>query len=245
MFLPDKRHLDAAADFRQAASAEDLWSRLNRHLSAFGITGSIYGTEAFPDISRKIGFLVYDTIGSDWLNAKVDSDLFYSDEYVRAAREEADPILWSDTSRLEIITPEARRSLALDYDFGITSGVSMPMPFGNGQGASSIGCHAADMSFAEFDRIWLENSQAILGIVNAFDVHLRQDHIGDVFPLSPRERECLLWLAAGLRPQQVAHRLGTHCKTVEKQIDSARRKLKATSVAQAIATALVFGLITP
>lgn len=240
---PDKRYLDAVKAFQDSPTVGTLWDNLNHHLRTFGITGSIFGTEAFPDINKKIGFLTYNSIGNDWLHTKIDKNLFYNDEYVQAARTETAPILWSDTTRLETISLESLHSLAIDYDFGITTGVTIPMHFANG--ISSIGCHAANMDFAEFDQIWLENNQTILGIVQAFDVYLRSDHIGEIFPLSPRERECLLWLASGLKPEQIAYRLGTHYKTVDKQIRSACRKLKTTNKTQAIATALVFGVITP
>lgn len=63
--------------------------------------------------------------------------------------------------------------------------------------------------------------------------------------MSARERECLLWLTAGLRPQQIAHRLGTHVKTVEKQIEAVRHTLNAATTVQAVAIALIFGLIAP
>lgn len=61
--------------------------------------------------------------------------------------------------------------------------------------------------------------------------------------LSKREQECLNLLAQGLRYQQVAFQLGTSVRTVEKQICSARIKLKATTVPHAIAIAIVQSLI--
>jgi len=239
-----QRILDAAADFRQSADVDDLWARLHRHLADFGVTGVMYGAEAFADAGRKQDILLY-SYDDAYVDAKMSSGLYHCDEFVRAAKVETAPILWSDATRLEGLSAAARRSLDIDWDYGVITGVTLPMRFNNGLGVSGIGLHAARLPWAEFDRIWFENTRAITGIVHAFDVRLREGHAREVLRLAPRERECLLWLAAGLRPQQIAHRLGTHEKTVEKQIEAARRKLNATTTVQAVVTALVYGLIAP
>ena len=61
--------------------------------------------------------------------------------------------------------------------------------------------------------------------------------------LSKREKECLVMLAGGLRYQQIAYQLGTSVRTVEKQISSARIKLNADTIPQAIAIAVKKSLV--
>ncbi|MCC3862675.1 response regulator transcription factor [Pseudemcibacter aquimaris] len=61
--------------------------------------------------------------------------------------------------------------------------------------------------------------------------------------LSKREKECLEYLAQGLRYQQIAFQLGTSVRTVEKQISSARIKLKAATIPQAVAIAVSDSLV--
>lgn len=71
------------------------------------------------------------------------------------------------------------------------------------------------------------------------------DHF-DIGPvLSPREREVLLWLAAGLRTAAIAHRMGIESVTVSLHLASARRKLGAKTREQALVIALRDGLIQP
>jgi len=237
---------DAAEDFRLAAGKDDLWARLNLRMEPFAVTGTLYGTEAMPFSEREVAFIL-NSFDPAWLEAKFSAGLFYCDEFVRAARCETAPILWSDTSRLDSVhfTLAAKASLDLDYDYGVTTGVTIPMRFAEGMGASSIGCHAAAMSWPEFDRIWLEHGDTITAIVNAFDVALRRDHVGEVFPLTPLERECLLWVATGMTQQQTADRLRLSDKQVEYRLGKARTKLRALTTPQAVATALIFGLIDP
>lgn len=237
---------DAAEDFRQAAGKDDLWRRLGRRLEPFGITGTLYGTEALPDPGKEVAFIL-NSFDPAWLDAKFASDLFYCDEFVRAARCETAPALWGDVSRLESehFTAVARASLDLDFDYGVITGVTIPMRFANGFGRSSIGCHAAHMSWPEFDGIWREHGGSVTAIVTAFDIALRRDHVGEVFPLDAQERECLLWLAAGLKQKQITHRLDLSPRQMERRLEAIQAKLKAATPAQAVATALIFGLIDP
>lgn len=236
--------VDAVDQFRQATDKDELWAMLHRHLDGVGVTEIMYGSEARP--SSENGHDIFlTTYNPDFIKAKMANRLFQCDEYVRAARVETAPILWSETARLENLSREAQRSLDLDWDYGVLAGVTLPMRFHNGVGRSGAGLHAAGMQWAEFDRLWSANRNKICTIVNAFDICLREEHAAEFFLLSPRERECLLWLINGLRRQQIAYRLDTHVKTVEKQIESARRKLKAATVAQAIATALLYNLVNP
>lgn len=92
---------------------------------------------------------------------------------------------------------------------------------------------------------------ATLGAVVTACVHPEQasaddpEHY-DIGPvLSPREREVLLWLAAGLRTTGIAHRMGIENVTVSLHLASARRKLGAKTREQALVIALRDGLIQP
>jgi len=85
----------------------------------------------------------------------------------------------------------------------------------------------------------------VTAIVNAFDTALRRDHVGDLIALSSEERDCLSWLAAGLRRKQIADRLRLTDRQLETRLNEARDKLKAVTVTQAVASALILGLIEP
>ena len=59
--------------------------------------------------------------------------------------------------------------------------------------------------------------------------------------LSPREREALQWLAAGLQTARIAERMGLAVPTVEKHLAGARARLGARTREQALALALTRG----
>ena len=60
--------------------------------------------------------------------------------------------------------------------------------------------------------------------------------------LSPRERECLLWCALGLRTKQIANVLNIAEPTVNEYIASAIKKLGAASRPQAAALLVQAGM---
>ncbi|WP_052121543.1 helix-turn-helix transcriptional regulator [Inquilinus limosus] len=61
--------------------------------------------------------------------------------------------------------------------------------------------------------------------------------------VAPRELDCLAWVARGASSKQIARQLGLSMHTVNAYLASARRKLKAGSRSEAVATALQLGLI--
>ncbi|KAF1076716.1 LuxR C-terminal-related transcriptional regulator [Halodesulfovibrio sp. MK-HDV] len=62
--------------------------------------------------------------------------------------------------------------------------------------------------------------------------------------LTPRQQECLTWLAGGLTSHEVADKIGISHHTVKMHIDSAKERLGATTRIQAVAKALTAGLIS-
>jgi DNA-binding CsgD family transcriptional regulator len=59
--------------------------------------------------------------------------------------------------------------------------------------------------------------------------------------LSPRERECLIWLSQGLRTAQIAEKLGLSVSAVRLYLVNARKKLGGKTREHAVALAIVRG----
>lgn len=235
---------DAAEDFRQAQSHDDLWHRLNRHLAGVGITGVLYGLDAVTTPGQA-DYRLLSSLNPEWLREKFDRGLFYADAYVDLSVTQTEPILWSDSSHvaLQKLSPLARQSLDLDYDYGVTTGVTFPIRFADGLGFSSFGCHAAGMPWPEFDALWAHGQAGLSGILHAFDSLLRRDHLGGLYGLTTGERDCLQWLAAGLLQKNIADRMRLTERQVGVRISRACAKLRARTSTQAVARALVLGMI--
>lgn len=63
--------------------------------------------------------------------------------------------------------------------------------------------------------------------------------------LTPREVECLTWLARGLKQEALAEELKLSKPTVEMHLGNARKKLAAKTSTHAVAIAVSRGLIAP
>ncbi|WP_274609093.1 helix-turn-helix domain-containing protein [Mesorhizobium sp. L-8-10] len=65
----------------------------------------------------------------------------------------------------------------------------------------------------------------------------------DLTPLSPRERECLRWVAEGKTAWETSVILGLSVSTVRCYLESARHKLGATCNTHAVAKAIKADLL--
>jgi len=63
--------------------------------------------------------------------------------------------------------------------------------------------------------------------------------------LTERELECLLWSARGLSSKHIAEKLSISIGAVDTHCVKAARRLDASSRIQAVANAIVLGLIKP
>lgn len=61
--------------------------------------------------------------------------------------------------------------------------------------------------------------------------------------LTPREIECLGWVANGLSDTGIAVQLGIASDTAHEHVESAKRKLRARSRPQAVAIAMAIGIL--
>jgi DNA-binding CsgD family transcriptional regulator len=78
---------------------------------------------------------------------------------------------------------------------------------------------------------------------NLLNVAVREEMPNIFIQLTVRERDCLSWIARGLRPAEICWRLKISEKTFEKHISSAKLKLKSRTRDQALAKAVLLDLL--
>lgn len=99
----------------------------------------------------------------------------------------------------------------------------------------------------DFDRLISDHGRdAHLAAVLAYErmAYLELRKTSAPAGLSPRERECLLWLCAGLRVSTIANKLSISESAVNLYVSNAKRKLGAKTREQAIARAIINGEIS-
>jgi LuxR family quorum sensing-dependent transcriptional regulator len=145
------------------------------------------------------------------------------------------PSLWRDCPGAK-----ASRVIAEARDFGLNDGFAIPYLMLSGDVAGiSLGGARVEMG---------EHGATILPVVACFALgrilQIRTRTTAHAAVVSPRERECLAWIAAGKTDWEISSILTIAEATVDKHVRRARAKLGAANRAQAVAEALRCGIIS-
>jgi DNA-binding CsgD family transcriptional regulator len=131
--------------------------------------------------------------------------------------------------------------------YGLRSAFMLPLRYRIDQALGAFGAMSC-MKGSEFTRYFSDNGLMLRFASLYADqklVALKMRKKAEAVRLSPRERDCLLWLSQGLRNDRIAERTGISDRTVELHLANARCKLKAATREQALARAISLGLVTP
>ena len=177
-------------------------------------------------------------------------DFISYDTTVMWACRQTRPALWTETDR-NVANGNWRGKFAELYytsrDFGMMNGAVIPL---RNRASSAMGgvviLADSELNSDQADRLLTERMASMQQMAEAFHLYrpildITERCVG----LSKRERECLQYLCQGLGQKQIAHRLNTHDRTVQKQITSSKKKLNAISMTQAVVKALAYELIEP
>ncbi|HPG22516.1 MAG TPA: LuxR family transcriptional regulator [Amaricoccus sp.] len=221
-------------------SIEELqvWAHeLRDHL---GVSHVLYHTVKLN--GENVGAFTYDI---EWVRIYIENDYKSIDPVVLGAVRRFHPIDWKT---LDWSPPAARKLLRDAMTFGIgNQGWSIPLWGPAGEFAMFTVNHRA--SDDEWQAIIRERAKDFLLIAHL--VHQQAKRIINrevaepTRELSPREREALTMLSAGMNRAEVADRLHISENTLRAYIDSARHKLGAMNVTHAVALALSHGIIGP
>lgn len=195
---------------------------------------------------------VHSTVDPAYLSRYIANDYASIDprvSYVLSGR--TVPIVWS---RELYDTERTQRLFAESAEVGVRGGVLMPV---HRPGAETVAttCNI-DVELSSSSR--REQIQHSMGRVvvfllvleeRAYELNLAERTRADlpraVPELSPRERECLLWIAQGKTSHEIAAILGISEATTNFHVGNVLRKLKASNRVQAAAYAVAQGLIKP
>ena len=108
---------------------------------------------------------------------------------------------------------------------------------------TGLSMHLDQYSKNDLARHWPELQPKLIAIGQMLDQAFFGKHIVEHYNLSQRERDVLAWLAAGLRPDEIADRLVIGYRRVDKYVVIAKEKLRARTRDHAVARAVILGLI--
>lgn len=173
---------------------------------------------------------------------------YISDDYVgRYSAKSIIPFLWNEiTSRIRL-TKRQRMVFSECADAGMNSGGTVPI---HGPGAAKATFSVAnDMKDGEFTKLFTDRRHEIQLIATyAHEKILKLNlhkPLADIVSLTPREIEVLTWMAKGKSRWEAGIILGIKEDTVRAHLETAREKLDASNTTNAIAKAMLNGLIFP
>lgn len=233
-----------------AANPAERFRTLTVALGAIGVDQINYGFFD-PAASRGVDAeVVYiSTMRSDWLEYYQDHSLHLCDPHVvKVHQGNLLPYRWGDEQVASLDDPAIRRAAQETREAGIAAALCVPLtgPLDPTRPIAGMTL-GSTLGEAELARLTSGSAARMVALAHVFHTlslgALTHERMG-VSRLSPRERDCLSHTAKGLRHDMVAWRLGLSRATVELHLGNARRKLKARTLPEAVARALVYGEIS-
>lgn len=248
----DRRKTNRILDFSEklaaAATVELAWSVYAASVERLGGKSVAYGF--FP---KTIGRSLSSEIVSLSSHSEEFNRLYFEEGYIDhdpyahyCMLEEHKTLPWGDPRADKFKTSRSSVVEHLMKGCGIEYGVTIPLRDAAGVKLGGTGI-ALDVSEASSSEALLKaNLPLIENAAMLFHARVQEsDLMRQVFSLSEREKECLLWVSAGLTNKEIAFKLSLSTKTVELHIRNAAQRLNARNRSHAVARALIYDVIDP
>lgn len=185
------------------------------------------------------------TLPDMWVSHYVRSGYSDIDPLIHRARHSARPFLWREAAGGELLRKQEKM-----FDeaamVGLRHGVVVPL-FGPAGRSALLSLSGVD---AEAERSDVARAMGAIGA--QFQIVYQElteadvdESVPDFVPLTPREREVLLWTARGKSNWDIGQILSVSESAVNFHITNAMRKLEASSRVMAVLKAIRHGQIIP
>ena len=178
----------------------------------------------------------------DWLAYFSDQGFDRYDPVFQEASRRTTPFAWDDPSFLQGLNEMQRKILAEGADAGLANGITVPIKI---SGALPASCSiVANQDGVDPLSYPAAHSLAVLAHENARRV-LGDESSETSAVLSPRERECLVWVARGKSDWTIGKLVGLSESGVHNAIERAKKRLGVASRTQAVVRAMLSGQLHP
>ncbi len=142
------------------------------------------------------------------------------------------PFTWEDVLRQRPLTPAQQRVFDNAAAHGFHDGFVIPIHGASGDIWSVVLVSKGPVTLDKQARASVTAAATLYAVTGATLAELQQDEPTST-PLTKRETQCLAWAAQGKTDWEIGQLLQIGDKTVNMHIDNARKKLDASSRAQA------------
>ncbi len=166
-----------------------------------------------------------------------------SDAIIREMLSSTDPLFWSDLSNRRTISEVELRVLNEAGDFGLRNGFMTPLHNLDGS-ISAVLLMGSGIDERDPDiRAAAHLLSLYYGSIGRRLMAASKNRRAVARPLTPRQRECLLWVRMGKSSSDIGDLLGLSAETVNDHIAAACQRLGVRTRVQAVAEAAVHGFI--
>jgi LuxR family quorum sensing-dependent transcriptional regulator len=229
---------DAAFEFIEDLDRQtDTTSLLNSFqnlISGYGFSGYCIGDPSNPHVYRKDRVWGV-TWPEGWLKRFADQRYQLVDPLIRHMGTTSEPFRWSDVR--PSAGPVALQVLDEATEFGMNDGFALPI-YGTDGAMIGVTVAAEHYELNKRDEAALHMA-AIYFHAKFSRFRMRNPPIPKVSKLTPRERECLSWVASGKTDWEISQILNISEQTAHEYVQNAITKLNATTRAQAVAVAML------
>lgn len=237
------RFEDYVWQINHAETASDFSRLFLRYVSGFGIQRFMMGELSHPSIEQKEARLaLMVNYPREWLDRYLERHYVEADPVYQRGLRPGPAFQWSDL-RLGPRGSRSRQVMDEAAEFGLRSGVAVSLCLPRGR-ILGVGLSSAEPQ--------IQADPLALSLMTAAFHHLASAFLAMVNPaeppppaLSPREREILLWIAAGRSKVDVAHFLRLSEACVKRHCENIARKLGTSTLAASVAQAIRWGWIDP
>jgi LuxR family transcriptional regulator, activator of conjugal transfer of Ti plasmids len=194
---------------------------------------------AYLSISSRPGVApqLISTYPSAWTKHYLQSHYEHFDPVIIQALGHPEPFKWGLAAGSTVLSEPQRKLFEDAAKFGIRYGFTVPIH--DGRGPTAAVTFATDERRSQFERSINVHARVLQLMVVYFHAHARRklapSRVVDGVSLSPREFECLEWVAQGKSAWEIGRILGISRRTAAFHLDNAKLKLGVHSISQAVA----------
>ncbi|MBO6717658.1 MAG: LuxR family transcriptional regulator [Rhizobiaceae bacterium] len=229
---------------QRARTPQEVCEALVGVTKQFGLNALLAGTvpgQGTPGEEQRSHVLLCDW-PIEWLQRYVERNYVDHDPLVQYMRRTPSQVTWSDAAARIDLDRSAREVFCDAGAYKLNDGFAMPLVTLEGQVVMvSLGGENIELDDNAIRLISLASTYAIGRAIQLSSEEKTIEHRPE---LTPREKECMRWAAAGKSEWEISQILGISEHTSEKHLLNAKSKLGAANRVQAIAEAIRHGYIS-
>jgi LuxR family quorum sensing-dependent transcriptional regulator len=227
-----RRALTLIDDLNRADSVDSGIAALENTLAAFGL--EYFTLQDFPNPKKYEDFVFCHNVPSEWMKLYVSEKYNLIDPAFRACRHATEPFVWGDARYDPEQEPLTAKFVDRVADFGLATGLMIPVPHITARpGVVWFGGSHPELNRHTIPRLHLIALYTFERLRKFRAPHCERRPV-----LSAREREVLVWAAAGKSAWEIGEQLAIAKRTVDAHIEAAMKKLGAANRTHAVAIAV-------